>query len=382
MFKTALKYALLSSGAAMMLCLPTQAHHGSNGQFDMSSTFTIEGVVTQARFVNPHSYIYFNVTPEDGGEVQEWRCEHRSGSIMKRAGWTADMFPKGAKLNIVGAPARREEHGCYIRSVSIDGGPQIQRNANIAKDGSIEQPPRELVTEEGTPNFAGNWAYVREARGQQQGGGQRGGEMGAPPEGAAMGAPQGTAGMGGPPGGGRGGPGGGLDMTEAGQLASAGFEREDNPRFHCQATNIFHDLWFDEHVNEIVQTPNMIVIKYGFMDIVREIHIDGEFPEIIRPSRSGYSIGKWDGDTLVVTTKGFLEGYIEGRTGAKHSDQFTTTERFTMTNDGKTLTQVYEGTDGVYFKGTYRGERALTYTNDSYDSYECEDLTEEVVPGF
>lgn len=368
--------------AGLCTAAPTFAHHGSNGQFDMAQTMTVEGVVTKARFVNPHSYIYFDVTPVGGGEAQEWRCEHRSGSIMKRAGWTTDMFKVGAKVSIIGAPARREEFGCYIRSVSIDGGAMIQRNSSFDKDGNMKAPPRELETEDGTPNFAGNWAYVREARGARPAG-QDGGMgapdagMGAPPERGAMGAPPAADAMGGPPRGG-----GGLNLTDAGQIASAGFDSEDNPRFHCQATNIFHDFWFDEHVNAIEQTPNMLKITYGFMDIVREIHIDGEFPKTITPSRSGYSIAKWDDDTLVVTTKGFSEGYLDGRTGGKHSDQFVAVEKFAMSKDGKTLSQDYEGTDPLYFNGTYSGSRTVTHTTDAFDPYDCDDLTQEIVDGF
>lgn len=45
------------------------AHHGVNGQFDLSKTMVKEGVVTRVRYVNPHSYVYFDVTGDDSKVV-------------------------------------------------------------------------------------------------------------------------------------------------------------------------------------------------------------------------------------------------------------------------------------------------------------------------
>ena len=53
-------------------------------------------------------------------------------------------------------------------------------------------------------------------------------------------------------------------------------------------------------MNKIEQTGSAMIISYGFMDIVRVIHLDGDFPDEIEPSVAGYSVGKWEGDTLVV----------------------------------------------------------------------------------
>ena len=43
----------------------TLAHHGTNGQFDHSKSIEVSGIVTKLRFVNPHSYVYFDVTNSD-----------------------------------------------------------------------------------------------------------------------------------------------------------------------------------------------------------------------------------------------------------------------------------------------------------------------------
>ena len=57
-------------------------------------------------------------------------------------------------------------------------------------------------------------------------------------------------------------------------------------------------------MNKIEQTGSAIILTYGFMDVVRTIHLVGDFPDEIEPSVAGYSVGKWESDTLVVHTKG------------------------------------------------------------------------------
>ena len=89
--------------AALLFAGTSSAHHGSAGQFDHSKTVEVSGVVKKIRFVNPHSYVYFDITNEDGS-VDEWRCEMRAASVLKRAGWSEDMFEPGTIIDIVGRP--------------------------------------------------------------------------------------------------------------------------------------------------------------------------------------------------------------------------------------------------------------------------------------
>ena len=164
----------------------------------------------------------------------------------------------------------------------------------------------------------------------------------------------------------------------------ADFHREMNPRFYCQPTNIFLDWWFDQNVNKIEQTDDKIVMTYGFMDVVRTIHLDmDEHPENITPSRTGHSIGRWEGDTLVVDTIGFEEGWLEAtRQGVKHSDQMHTVERFNLSEDGQWLVMTYTINDPVALSAPYNSQLVHGKTLVPYSRYDCEDLTEERVEGF
>lgn len=347
---------------ALTACIAS-AHHGTAGQFDQTTTIKVSGIVTQMKLVNPHSYVYFNVKNDAGG-TNLWRCEMRAGALLIRSGWTAEMFKAGTRITVTGFPARREPHGCYADEVEIDGGKTLQHYTQLdGADKGLEK--REVRRADGKPNLAGNWAAAQRLLGSVA---------------ARAGGPSGP---GGPPGARAGGP-ARYQQSEAGAKASAGFNRDnDNPRYHCQATNIFADWTFDQHVNQIEQTANTVTLKYGFMDLVRTIHLDtATHPKNLKPSRAGHSIGKWDGDTLVVDTVGFLAGYLEGNSGVKHSDQLHVVEKFSLGSDGKSLVRTWVGDDALYLKATFEGRDEIFASAAKFQPYDCNDLTQEVVPGF
>ena len=131
--------------ALLLVASATSAHHGSTSQFDQSKTLEVSGIVVKIRFVNPHSYVYFDVTT-DSGEVQNWRCEMRAATALKRSGWSADMFTAGTRIYIEGVPAWREPHGCYVSRISLDDGDVIARNERLeGAEGEVDTQDRPAV---------------------------------------------------------------------------------------------------------------------------------------------------------------------------------------------------------------------------------------------
>lgn len=367
-----LKMKIVAAWILSLLASTALAHHGSNGQFDHSLEVELTGIITEVRIVNPHAYVYFDVIG-DSGKTEAWRCEMRAASRLRSQGWTEEMFAAGTKIKIEGSQARREEFGCYTAYVTLGDGPRIERAEKIA---SLEAPPVagvELAL--GTPVVRGRWQSTVER------------SFTPSPEEVAIAA---SAWIGDNP------PiPSGLPsyqsyvLTELGEIASEGFSDEINPRFHCQASNIFHDWTFNQAINEIQQTDDKIVIKYGFMDIERTIHLDmNEHPENIVPSRAGNSIGWWEGDTLVVDTIGFEEGWLSiggglgDRRGVKHSDQMHTIERFNVSEDGNWLVMTYTVNDPLHLAEPSVSQLVQRKSLEPFVPYICEDLTEEVIQGF
>ena len=80
---------------------------------------------------------------------------------------------------------------------------------------------------------------------------------------------------------------------------------------------------------KIVQTPGLLVILYEGDTVYRQVFTDGRpLPEVSIPSWMGYSVGRWDGDTLVVETVGFNDKSWLDRIGHTHSDQMRVIEKF------------------------------------------------------
>ena len=78
------------------------AHHGG-GTFDSSREVQYTGVLTRLDLVNPHSWIYFNVKEKDG-TVTAHRCELRAATVLRRSGWTPEMFKPGQRVTIEASP--------------------------------------------------------------------------------------------------------------------------------------------------------------------------------------------------------------------------------------------------------------------------------------
>ena len=338
------------------------AHHGITAQFDTSTTFELSGVVTELEFVNPHAYVYFDVAGESG-DVVPWRCELRAATVLRRSGWSEEMFSPGTAIDVLGSPDRRDPQTCYLVNVTFANGVTVERyeqlTADLAGDSGNERPARHA---DGSPNIGGDWARPQRLLGGAN-------VLGAGP-GPGQQAPN-AMGMG---------MGASIQRTELGSSAVAEYEWEDNPRFQCMAVNIFADWTFDQHVNRIVQEDGRITLTYGFMDIVRVIHLDvDEHPADIEPGRAGYSIGRWEGDELVVETTGFAPGYLETRDAVMHGNGMYVVERFSYDHEAGTLTRTWTAEDPEYFNGSYTGEDTVEIADIPFEPYNCSDLTNEHV---
>lgn len=79
---------------------------------------------------------------------------------------------------------------------------------------------------------------------------------------------------------------------------------------------------------EIIQTPGQITMNLGVLHDIRRIYLDGIGHTIgADPSFSGDSVGRWEGDTLVVETNNLRAGTLD-RNGMPYSDRLTAVEKF------------------------------------------------------
>ena len=80
---------------------------------------------------------------------------------------------------------------------------------------------------------------------------------------------------------------------------------------------------------QIVQTPTQVVILHEYMSVFRVIPLNAGHHADLVPTYMGDSVGRWDGDTLVVDVVGFNDKGWLTSTGTFHSDALHVTERYT-----------------------------------------------------
>jgi len=107
------------------------------------------------------------------------------------------------------------------------------------------------------------------------------------------------------------------------------------PHTRCKASGVSRQF-STPYGTEFVEVPDlqrMYIIDNGGPNSFRIIYMDGrQFPDKIEPTNYGYSIGRWDGDTLVVETRGLNEKFWLDTRGTPHTQQIKFTERFTRLN--------------------------------------------------
>jgi hypothetical protein len=110
----------------------------------------------------------------------------------------------------------------------------------------------------------------------------------------------------------------------------------------------------------MIQLPTSIWMTFGFTNSFRIVYLDGRKPtdpNIAIATYNGESIGRWEGDTLVVETR-----YLEPNEhwidmGLPISDQFAITERIRLVDKGQTLQIDYIMTDPKNWKGEWRNTK-------------------------
>jgi hypothetical protein len=107
---------------------------------------------------------------------------------------------------------------------------------------------------------------------------------------------------------------------------------KDDPEGHCLPAGVPRISPFPQ---KFVQTPTLVVIlDEGNIHSYRQIPLDREHPKDPDPLWMGDSVGKWDGDTLVVDTVGFNDKTWLNGQGLPHSDALHVIERITRPDLG------------------------------------------------
>lgn len=123
----------------------------------------------------------------------------------------------------------------------------------------------------------------------------------------------------------------------AAALKTYPLDPSDDPGFlRCEPWGLARQI-FALHQFEVRQRGNdRMDLRYGEWDARRTVYMDGRpRPANQAPSAMGYSVGRWEGETLVIETSGIRANITSWR--GEHSDQLRVVERYTRSQDGSTL---------------------------------------------
>jgi hypothetical protein len=290
------------------------AHH-SYTEFDNAQSVEIEGRLLAVVWQNPHAHIEVQVAGPDDNPVT-WEIESSGVNYLRRMQMPLEIFEVGSRVKVAGWPSKRSSVRMYGTNILSDDG-------------------QELVLWRSTPRWAQTaHGYAADRSGTGDAGVASGaaifrvwtsvfGSSVRPDDPDAS--PQSLHRM-------------PLPLTPAAQAAVAAFDPvEESTTDGCTPKGM-PAIMSQPFPIEFVDRGDTILLRIEEYDTVRTIHMRSETSDRAQPETPlGYSVGRWDGPTLLIDTTRIAEGqYISAR-GVPLGAGARLVERFTPSADGRRL---------------------------------------------
>lgn len=294
---------------------PSYAHH-SVAEYDESTTVEIQGEIKSLFWRNPH--VGIQVTTRENGVEQVWQLEAHSVSTLRRRGITAEQLSAGTSVRVAGAPSTERANHMAADNILLPDGTELLVRRKMAQHWPGQTLVGNQIQLEGTAESASAeglfrvWTYdpTRSRVWFFDG-----------PEGYP------------------------LTASAQGSVGEWG-ERGHNPVIDCIAPGM-PSIMGNPYPMEIAKVGDNIEIRLEEFDVVRRVHlIDAAASPSQAPSTQGYSIGYWEGETLVVETTQISWPYFN-RTGISQSNNVRVIERFSLSGNDDLLDYQLVVTDPV-----------------------------------
>jgi hypothetical protein len=292
---------------SLPLALVTQvlAHH-SAAAYDTQKEVKVTGTVVRYRFANPHVYLTLQIKKDDGSTTT-MEVEAGAASVLNGLGFNKDSVASGDVVTVVGNPDRSKPTYLLGRDLYKRDGTYVPLNIGSR---SVFAASNAAAT-----SIAGTWFSPRT-------------------EFVAF-----TGGVGRWP------------LTDQGRAAIASGDPKATTQKDCIPVSS-PALMFYPVANTITVERDRVVMNVDWMESQRTMYLDGrKHPPATQTSLHGHSVGRWEGNVLVVETTNFTAHPNGLSLAFPGSAQRRLTERFALGEDRKTL--VYSGVieDPVYLTG-------------------------------
>jgi hypothetical protein len=115
----------IAASVLMAAAVPADAHHAFAAEFDASRPLELKGTVTKVRWVNPHSWLYFDVV-DAAGNVTNWGVEFSTPNGLARLGLTKADVAAGTPVVISGYRSKNGGPFGYSVKVTLADGRTFQ----------------------------------------------------------------------------------------------------------------------------------------------------------------------------------------------------------------------------------------------------------------
>jgi uncharacterized protein DUF6152 len=113
------------AGIAVAMCASSALAHHSFAMFDADSKVTLEGIVKEFQWTNPHAWIMLTVASTTDGKAEPWAIEMNGPSGLVRQGWKPKTLTPGMPITLVIHPLKDGTHGGQFMQVTLPDGTQI-----------------------------------------------------------------------------------------------------------------------------------------------------------------------------------------------------------------------------------------------------------------
>lgn len=311
---------VLGLSALAVAFVPTaRAHHSFSAEFVEGSSGEVEGVVTRVWFTNPHVRYRLDVTNEDGS-VEEWELQLTSVTNLRRSEWYRDTVEVGDSIRAQGEVARDGSNKLYARRIDVEGGPQLGAYGG-AREPSAERP--DLTYEDygyGQLNpdhpfdISGAWNNGFRFRVTVD-------DLEPKP----------------------------YPFTDEARAMYEATEHYDDYSLRCMAPGLPRIIGAP-YTMEIVDAGTHYLVVHEEHNMPRRIYMDGrEAPGNLQPSSLGFSVGRWEGDNvLVIETTHLLPGWLDGSGLPMSGDGTRIVERWEFAEDRLTMDRIATFHDPYY----------------------------------
>ncbi len=335
-----------SLGLTIVLSLPAMAtaHHSRSHYPEVIEEVT--GELVAVHWVNPHVGFEIDVI-DDAGQTERWRIEGISNlGNMRRGGVGSEIFNIGEQVTFAGSVSVRRERDMLASNVLLENGTEVVLGQNEPlrwTAGNVELKPQPTGTNSMVDALAENrglwrvWSNVPDGVGQRTD----------------------------------------FRFSQAAIDARAEWNEIDNYAERCVDEGMPR-IMRNPHPFEFIDNGDEIEIVSELYDLTRFVHMgQDEPPAGTEPSLLGYSVGRWEDETLVVTTSLISWPYFDN-IGTPQSDNAWMVEEFTVSEDQARLDYRFTFNDPVYFAEPAVYERYWLALGDEIEVYDCQVFGESV----